>query len=72
MTEEFIMAYKDMTFCYSDCVNTKCYRNFSPEHRANAIKWWGDDTFPLAMSASYRVDCDEYKQPQEGDTEDAA
>lgn len=72
MTEELIVSYKDMTFCYSDCVNTKCYRNFSPEHRANAIKWWGDDTFPLAMSESFRVGCDDYKQPQEGETEDAA
>lgn len=59
------MCYKDMTFCWSDCINIECSRNFSPEHKANAAKWWGDDTAPVAWSASYREGCSEYKQPHE-------
>lgn len=63
MEGETLFCYKDMTFCNSDCSNTRCHRNFSPEQRANAIKWWGDDTFPIAWSADYRVDCPDYELP---------
>lgn len=57
------MCYKDKTFCNSNCVNTECNRNFSPEQRAGAIKWWGNDTAPVAFSASYRDGCEDYKAP---------
>lgn len=62
-----VMNYKDMTFCYSDCINHKCHRNFSPEHKEAATKWWGNDTAPVAFSASYREDCNEYEKPNVGE-----
>lgn len=63
MEGNLLVCYKDMTFCKSDCSNTHCHRNFSLEQRDNAIKWWGDDTFPIAFSAAYRVDCPDYELP---------
>ena len=33
-----MMGYKDQTWCASDCVNTKCFRNFTATDRANAVK----------------------------------
>ena len=62
-----IINYKDMTFCDCDCVNTTCHRNFSPEHKEAAAKWWGNDTAPVAFSGSYRDGCEEYKQPNVGE-----
>ena len=63
MEGETLFCYKDMTFCGSDCVNTRCLRNFSPEQQANAIKWWGDATAPVAFSNGFKDGCKEYKAP---------
>lgn len=59
-----MMCFKDMTFCNSDCINTKCMRNFSPKLREEAVKWWGDETFPIAYSASFKEGCDIYQSIQ--------
>lgn len=46
------LCYKDKTFCYSDCVNVKCYRYFSKEDQDGARQWWSHDpdNAPIAMS----------------------
>ena len=46
-------CYKDKTFCNSDCVNTQCHRNFSPQVSAEANTWAesiGIDYAPIALS----------------------
>ena len=61
------LCYKDKTFCKSDCVNTQCHRNFSPEVSAAADAWaesFGFDYAPIAMS-DFSSDCDEYQKPRD-------
>lgn len=58
-----MMGYKDQTWCASDCVNTKCFRNFTATDRADAVKWWGDENFPITVS-DYKPMCDFYKAPE--------
>ncbi len=44
-----MICYRDMTFCVSpDCTN-KCGRKLTAEIKEAAIRWWGDDTVPIAM-----------------------
>jgi len=58
--KEILMGYKDKTWCMSDCTNTDCFRNFTDKDREQAIKWWGNDTFPIAMR-DYSKECEDYK-----------
>jgi len=56
------LCYKDKTFCKSDCVNTQCHRNFSPQVSAEADAWaesFGLEYAPIAMS-DFSGDCDQY------------
>ena len=55
------MCYKDRTFCESDCTNSGCFRYFGPKERAAAIKWWGSEDLPLAVS-DFSSDCEGYKK----------
>lgn len=45
------MGYKDMTFCTENtCAKTSsCKRFFTEEDRQGAIKWWGNENFPVAV-----------------------
>lgn len=60
-----MICYKDKTFCSSDCVNTQCFRYFSPEDREGSHKWaesLGKDYAPIAWS-DYSGSCPLYKSP---------
>lgn len=51
-----MIGYLDRTWCpghiHKRCSRSQgCYRVFTPEDRANAIKWWGGDDFPIAIYA---------------------
>ena len=58
------LCYKDKTFCDSDCVNTQCHRNFSPQVSAEANTWaesFGLDYAPIALS-DFSNDCGGYQK----------
>ena len=38
-----------MTFCSAECVNSECFRNYSPDVDKAAKAWGGDDA-PVAFS----------------------
>ena len=60
------LCYKDKTFCKSDCVNTQCHRNFSPQVSAEADAWaesFGLDYAPIALS-DFSNDCGGYQKNQ--------
>ena len=45
-----MMGYKDMTWCLlgDKCSDSKdCHRVFTEKDRENAIKWWGNEDFPI-------------------------
>lgn len=45
------MGYRDKTWCKEDTCKYKdqCPRFFTDKDREEAIKWWGDSNFPIAM-----------------------
>jgi hypothetical protein len=54
------LCYKDITFCYSDCVITKCFRHFSDEVAKEAE----DFGLPVAL-ADFSERCPSYKKVEE-------
>jgi hypothetical protein len=54
-----MIGYKDMTFCTAECANLTCHRNLTEAEREKAIKWWGSEDFPIALS-DFSNDCDKY------------
>jgi hypothetical protein len=57
--EKMMISYKDMTFCSAECANLSCHRNLTEAEREKAIKWWGSEDFPIALSDFSNV-CDKY------------
>lgn len=57
-----MLCYKDKTFCYSDCTNSKCYRFFGEEERIGSRKWWSHDpdNAPIAFS-DFSKNCEDYE-----------
>lgn len=58
-----MIGYKDKTWCSSDCANVACHRNFNESEQKNAVRWWGDENFPLVV-ADFESDCDDYMSPE--------
>ena len=56
-----MICYRDMTFCNAECGNTECRRNFTEELREDAIKWWGNENFPVAK-ADFKTGCLNFKE----------
>jgi hypothetical protein len=48
-----MICYKDRAFCSVShkCTDTSCSRNFSDAVRAQAVRWWGGEDVPVAISA---------------------
>lgn len=49
-----MMGYMDRTWCPLSinqcCARSQgCYRAFTKEDEKRAIKWWGDDDFPICV-----------------------
>ena len=44
-----MICFRDMTFCSAECVNSECFRNYSPDVDKAAKAWGGDDA-PVAFS----------------------
>jgi hypothetical protein len=46
------MVFRDMTFCESrDCARwgKDCLRGYTQEVHQAAIRWWGDENYPIAL-----------------------
>jgi hypothetical protein len=52
-----MLCYKDRTFCYSDCTNTKCFRYFSEQDRSRVDQM----DLPIALS-DFSKDCEGYRK----------
>ena len=55
------LAYKDRTFCKSDCTVKECFRYFGKVQQEGARAWWGHDhdNAPVAMS-DFSSTCEAY------------
>lgn len=62
-----MICFLDRTFCSSDCTNSECSRNLTPELRAGARRWWGrdcaDEDIPIAFT-DYKTGCNRYLAPR--------
>jgi hypothetical protein len=57
-----MINYKDRTWCGSDCINTDCPRNMTPDEYDRAKVWWGSVPVPIAF-ADLSKDCPDYIAP---------
>lgn len=55
-----MLRFRDLTFCSAKCQTLTCLRNYTPQQKAAAHKWWGGEDAPVAMS-DFSVDCKDYK-----------
>lgn len=55
-----MICFRDMTFCDSDCINTKCPRHFDEQDKRDAGKWWGGPDAPVAFS-EFSKDCKDFQ-----------
>lgn len=56
-----MFGYRDRTYCSSyilgNCVNHNCNRAFTTQDREYAIKWWGNEDFPLCTGDLQKEGC---------------
>ena len=55
-----MLCFKDITFCEAECGNTNCDRRLTDEVQQQAIKWWGNEQAPIAVS-DFSGDCDKFE-----------
>lgn len=55
-----MLCFRDMTFCDSDCSQSKCPRHFGAADRRAAKEWWGGEGAPIAW-ADYSDTCPDYR-----------
>lgn len=59
-----MLCFRDVTYCSAACQTVDCHRNFTPEMKAAAERWWGGPGAPIAF-ANYSEGCDDYDPPPE-------
>lgn len=59
-----MMGYKDRSWCMESlitpdkrCTNYLCDRNLTPSEKILAIKWWGDESFPIVFTEMRTNEC---------------
>lgn len=58
------ICFRDMTFCGSDCTNSGCNRNLTPDLQSRARDWWnGMPGEPPIAFAALHLSCDQYQPP---------
>lgn len=60
-----MICFKDMSFCGSDCTNSKCRRHFGEGDRLAAKRWWGSDEAPVAFT-DFSGTCPDYESAGSG------
>ena len=55
-----MMCFRDMTFCNAVCGNMSCSRKMTEQVQEAAIRWWGSDKAPIALS-DFSAHCDVYQ-----------
>ena len=55
------MGFKDKSWCHWGvnglCKNTTCVNTLTPALREEAIKWWGNNQFPIVVADLQTEDC---------------
>jgi len=46
-----MIAFQDKTWCsFSALCSEECDRRFTKDHHKKAIRWWGNERYPLAVA----------------------
>lgn len=45
-----MICYRDRTYCGSKVKNHTCGREFTEKDHEDAVRWWGGENYPLALS----------------------
>ena len=60
-----MICFRDKTYCSSDCVNTRCSRNFSPSEKEASERWWkGLKGYPPIAMSDFSNGCEDYVCPK--------
>jgi len=59
---EYMICYRDMTFCSAACLTALCPKRLTLEVRIGAARWWGSDGAPIA-SGDFSSRCPDYIAP---------
>lgn len=53
------MGYKDQTWCtFGTCTaKENCSRFFTEKDKVEAIKWWGNENFPITFFVAPPIEC---------------
>ena len=54
------MCFMDTTFCIAKCANVECTRKLTDKVKADAVKWFGSDDAPVAVS-DFSAGCPAYE-----------
>lgn len=59
-----MICYKDKTWCNNPKCDNSCGRKLTEEEHQKAIKWWGNESYPISM-ADFHKKKEEEKQDEE-------
>ena len=54
------MCFMDTTFCIAKCGAKDCHRKLTDKVKADAVKWFGSDDAPVAVS-DFSAGCPAYE-----------
>lgn len=54
-----MICFRDTTFCTAKCLNHSCERRLTKQVEEAAVKWWGSDKAPIAVS-DMSANCEQY------------
>ena len=55
-----MICFRDTTFCAAKCLNHSCERRLTKQVEDAAVKWWGSDKAPIAVS-DMSDNCEQYE-----------
>lgn len=55
-----MMCFRDTTFCIAKCGAKDCHRKLTDKVKSDAVKWWGSDDAPVAVS-DFSAGCPAYE-----------
>ena len=51
-----MIGYRDRTWCCNPECDNSCGRKFTVEDHLRAIKWWGEEGYPIAFADFHKKD----------------
>lgn len=60
-----MICFRDTTFCIAKCANHLCQSKLTEQVQKDAVKWWGSEKAPIAVS-DMSSNCGKFIQEVDG------